>query len=211
MTQVNYLSHGGGVNSTALMLLLIGEGIEFESVFVDHGGDYPETYEYIDYLCGEGFPITTIKPDIEGCSTLPDYCVKYNMRPVRHNRWCTDKFKLRVLKAYFKIPSVVYIGIDYSEKSRAFQKPLKVGIENKYPLVDLQFNREDCINLISKANLRIPPKSCCYLCFNMRKQELIDLRVNHLSLYNSRKSIILNSKRSYAQRHYNILPNFSTH
>jgi len=38
-----YLSHGVGVNSTALMLLLEDEGVEFESVFVDHGGDYPET------------------------------------------------------------------------------------------------------------------------------------------------------------------------
>jgi len=38
----NYLSHGMGVNSTALMLLLADEGIEFESVFVYHGGDYPE-------------------------------------------------------------------------------------------------------------------------------------------------------------------------
>ena len=42
-----YLSFGGGVNSTALMLLLLDEGIEFESVFVNHGGDYPETYEYV--------------------------------------------------------------------------------------------------------------------------------------------------------------------
>jgi len=44
-----YLSHGMGVNSTALMLLLEDEGIEFESVFIDHGGDYPETYEYVNY------------------------------------------------------------------------------------------------------------------------------------------------------------------
>ena len=49
-----YLSHGMGVNSRALMLLLEDEGIEFENVFVNHGGDYPETYEYVIYLKDKG-------------------------------------------------------------------------------------------------------------------------------------------------------------
>ena len=48
----NYLSFGGGVNSVALMLWLIEHDIEFEAVFADHGGDYPETYEYVDMLVG---------------------------------------------------------------------------------------------------------------------------------------------------------------
>jgi len=43
-----YLSHGMGVNSTALMLLLEDQGVEFESIFVNHGGDFPETYEYLE-------------------------------------------------------------------------------------------------------------------------------------------------------------------
>jgi tRNA U34 2-thiouridine synthase MnmA/TrmU len=31
----NYLSFGGGVNSVAMMLLLLDEGIEFEAVYVN--------------------------------------------------------------------------------------------------------------------------------------------------------------------------------
>lgn len=43
-TQVKrYLSYGGGVNSTALLLLMHDEGLDFEAVFVDHGTDYPQT------------------------------------------------------------------------------------------------------------------------------------------------------------------------
>ena len=93
-----YLSHGMGVNSTALMLLLEEWGIEFESVFVDHGGDYPETYEYLDYLQNQGYEITVIKPEVEGCNTILEYCRKYRIIPSFHFRWCTDKFKLRPLK-----------------------------------------------------------------------------------------------------------------
>ena len=44
----NYLSFGGGVNSVAMMLLLLDQKQEFESIFVDHGTDWPETYEYFD-------------------------------------------------------------------------------------------------------------------------------------------------------------------
>lgn len=59
-----YLSHGMGVNSTALMLLLLDKGQKFESFFIDHGGDYPETYEYLGYLLGQGYDITVLKPNV---------------------------------------------------------------------------------------------------------------------------------------------------
>ena len=52
----NYLSFGGGVNSVALMLWLIDHGIEFEAVFSNHGGDYPETYDYLDMLLDKDCP-----------------------------------------------------------------------------------------------------------------------------------------------------------
>ena len=116
-----YLSHGMGVNSTALMLLLEEWGIEFESVFVDHGGDYPETYEYLDYLQNQGYEITVIKPEVEGCNTILEYCRKYRIIPSFHFRWCTDKFKLRPLKQYIEVPSIMFLGIDNGEQKRAFK------------------------------------------------------------------------------------------
>jgi len=36
-----YLSYGGGVDSTAMMLMLLDQGEEFEAIFVDHETDYP--------------------------------------------------------------------------------------------------------------------------------------------------------------------------
>lgn len=35
----NYLSFGGGVNSTALYLLMQEMEIDFEAVYIDHGAD----------------------------------------------------------------------------------------------------------------------------------------------------------------------------
>ena len=45
-----YLSFGGGVNSTALMLWLLDQGIDFEAVYADHGCDWPETRAYVAML-----------------------------------------------------------------------------------------------------------------------------------------------------------------
>ena len=47
-----YLSFGGGVNSTALYILLEQEGMEFEAVFAHHGADWPETYGHIQRAQG---------------------------------------------------------------------------------------------------------------------------------------------------------------
>ena len=56
----NYLSFGGGVNSVALYLYLRDMGTEFEAVFVDHGGDYPGTYDYVK-MFSEKYPLTILK------------------------------------------------------------------------------------------------------------------------------------------------------
>lgn len=34
----------------------------------------------------------------------------------------------------------------------------------KYPLIDLRLTRQDCINIIQRAGLPVPPKSSCWFC-----------------------------------------------
>jgi len=203
-----YLSYGGGVNSTALMILLKERGEKFESVFVDHGGDYPETYEYVEYLQGEGFPVTILKPKTERCSTIEEYCLKYGIKPLRQMRWCTDKFKLRPLREYIKAPAICFIGIDNGEKSRAYKKPLKEGITNKYPLIEHGIDREGCIKIIRKAGLKIPKRSGCWFCPFATKKEIAELKTNYPDLFRRRKRIIETANIKYAERNYNLLSNF---
>lgn len=184
----NYLSHGMGVNSTALMLLLEDEGIEFESVFVNHGGDYPETYEYADYLKSKGFEITVIEPPVYcGCTTIEQYIRKYNFLPSVFARWCTEHFKVIPFLKYISTPAVVYLGYCYDEKERAERRTKKHRKENDttyvYPLIDTKLNRNGCIALIKKHNLKVPPRSTCYFCPFQSKQQIRDLFLHHQDLY----------------------------
>ena len=180
-----YLSFGAGVGSTALMLHLLDQGKEFETLFVDHETDLPETYEFVDYLQEQGYPITIIKPNYEGHSSLYEYCKFRKFLPSIYLRWCTYRFKLQPMWKYVKRPCVMYIGISYDEKHRATnsRKP-PTKIENKYPLIEEQITRQGCLEIIKARGIRTPIKSGCWLCPFQSPQQLIWLFSNHKELFN---------------------------
>jgi len=200
-----YLSHGMGVNSTALMLLLEDEGIEFESIFVNHGGDYPETYQYLTYLQNCGFEITEILPNVEGSySSLYDFCFDKKIIPFRRFRWCTEKFKVIPFLNYIETPCICYLGFDIGEKKRAFSRKAKRKKERdviyKYPLIDAKMNRKDCVNLIQTSGLKTPPKSGCFFCPFMRREEIRAMYLHHCDLYEKAKLLELNCRERNGDR-----------
>lgn len=187
-----YLSFGGGVNSTALLLLLTDRGEEFETVFVNHGGDYPDTYKYVDYLRDQGFEITEIIPNYRGCNTLYDYCIQRKIIPVAQFRWCTQHFKIVPYYDYIKsnLPCKSFIGFDAGEerrvernKTRKFRYKIEHQIKNEYPLYDSKIDRDGCIDLIKEHGLKVPPKSGCYFCPFQTKNEYRQLFLRHPNLF----------------------------
>jgi len=184
-----YLSHGMGVNSTALMLLLEDFGIEFENVFIDVGVEHPETYEYLEYLQEQGYEITILKPNVEGFDNLYEYCKHRRIVPGQFQRWCTDKFKIRTLREYIQTPAISFIAIDSGEQHRAFKKPIKQGVIHAYPLIDYRIDRRKCIKIIKEHGLKVPRKSGCWLCPFATKSEIRQLYLNYPDLYEKRKEI----------------------
>lgn len=195
-----YLSFGAGVNSTALMLLLEHDGGDFETVFVDHGGDYPETYEYIRYLQKLGHSITVVKPNVGGCSTIEEYCTKYKILPSIWIRWCTEKFKITPITKYFEKPCVCFVGIDAGERNRVIKKYRQragKGVEIRYPLLEQGITREECKRIIARAGLKIPRRSGCWLCPYMNRREVRKLYIEYPNLYERRKHLEEINPRGY--------------
>lgn len=183
----SYLSFGGGVNSVAMMLYCLDEGWIFESVFVDHRTDWPETYEYLEifqsWLFKNGHkPITVLRPKISGYQNLYDYCWHYELIPSFMFRWCTDKFKIRPILRYYKKPCISMLGIDIGESKRAKLSKVK-NVENKFPLIEAEMNREDCIKYIKRHSLPIPAKSGCFICPYQKVREWVKLESKHPDLF----------------------------
>lgn len=182
MSMKKYLSFGGGVNSVALYLMMEQMEEEFEAVFVDHGGDWPETYEYLNYFVGTGRKVTVLKPLVAGFRNIYDYYYENKWVPSIMKRDCTYKFKLQPFYKYSEKPCFVMLGIDAGESHRARINTRK-GVENRYPLIEHEIDRAGCKDLIKKAGLKVPPKSGCFFCMFQKKSQWRSMRRNRPDLF----------------------------
>lgn len=165
------VSYGGGVNSVAMLLLMIDQGIEFQHViFSDTKGEKPGTYDYnamfSDYLKEKGHPGIT---RISRSGSLYDDCMKQKRLPgIAYGfKSCSENWKRKPFVQYCikndLFPVINYKGIDAGEPSRQrSDRELRERII--YPLVEADMDREDCKAYILKHGLPLPPKSACFFC-----------------------------------------------
>jgi hypothetical protein len=186
-----YLSYGGGVNSTAMMLLLLDEGWEFESVFVDTGAEYPETLGYVTLMQNKGFPVTILTPAVlwtAEWNSLYDYCEAKHVVPSTQHRWCTKAFKIETIQNYIQTPCFMLIGFDTDEAHRA--KPsCSGGVENRWPLLEYEVSRKSCEIIIKAHSLPIPRKSGCFICPFQKRSQWIRQRREHPELFCQAKKL----------------------
>lgn len=194
-----YLSYGGGINSVAMHLLLTNEGYEFESIFIDHECDWPETYEYTKmfkkWLKENGYKnnIKIIKPKfhvrtIRGKKTskiynnIYEYAWDFHILPSRSTRWCTQNFKVEPLHDYFQKPCFNCIGFAADESHRA-NLYTRDGETLRFPLIEHEFTRRKCKEYIKEHGLPIPMKSGCWFCPFQRIDEYRLLYRKHPDLF----------------------------
>ena len=101
------VSYGGGVNSTALVVMLALEGWRGPIVFSDTGAEWPETMEYValfgEWLAERGLELTVLGPEWrKNKEQMPliDYCEHYRVTPFPGARWCTSKWKVQPLQRW---------------------------------------------------------------------------------------------------------------
>ena len=168
------LSYGGGVQSTA-MIFLIKEGKLPKPDIVIHsdtGSEMPYTEEMVLSISkiveemGIPFEIVT---SYHG--RLHEYYFSKKSVPVVGVRSCTTNFKILpqrrkireiVGKGNGKLLAECWLGITTDEATRKIDSELK-WIANKFPLLDLDISREDCIEINKKYGFKVK-KSGCFLC-----------------------------------------------
>ena len=185
-------SYGGGVQSTAALVLAVQERIDFRIFLFCNVGDdseHPATLEYVEkyakpYAAANGIELHELrhirrdgeeetlykKLTREGSRStgIPIY-LEGSGAPGR--RSCTSEFKIRRMAVWQRRhgatkadPCVTGLGISLDEFQRARTDS---GIDTQileYPLIDMRLTRQDCVNIISRAGLPVPPKSSCWFC-----------------------------------------------
>lgn len=197
--EFNVAACGLGVNTVAYLILCTLQGIKFDMIlFSDPGKEQPETYKYIGYLnewlVSNGQPyIQTLYQTFKGERlSIYDDNIRIKSLPsiVYGYKKCSQKFKIQPFEKYLNNRSDVdeywksggivnvFKGIDADEEHRAIVNPNK-KLKNVYPLIESGFGRFECVNLILKTGLRLPPKSACTICPSMKPWEIIELYENN--------------------------------
>ncbi|MCX5410361.1 MULTISPECIES: phosphoadenosine phosphosulfate reductase [Streptomyces] len=185
------ISYGGGVQSTALLVLAARREIDFRTFLFANVGDdseHPATLAYIrevaiPFAARAGLEIHELqrhrrdgatetlmqrlnRPDTR---SIPIPVRMANGAPGRRN--CTADFKIKVIGRWLRQhgasaqhPAEVGIGISLDEIHRANRRRKEAYEEIEYPLLDLGLRRDDCERIITSAGLLVPPKSACFFC-----------------------------------------------
>lgn len=179
------LSFGGGLQTTALVILLAEKRLQVDAVvFADTGAEKPETYwyikSYIQPLLGSvGIEFITVRRSEE---TLYEYCWRRQDIPSIKWRWCTDRWKIRPIR---KITgkALQLIGFSTDEAHRAERQFKRVNVERRFPLIEMGISATDCRQLISDFGWPTPLKSSCFICAYQRLSDWQWLKTNHHDLF----------------------------
>ena len=175
------------MNSTALVVLLAGEGWRGPILYAETGTEWPETDKYVamferDWLAPRGLSITRIGPEWRrGLKRMTriEYCEHYRMTPSPYRRWCTSHWKVEPMQRWCAANGYefadVLLGISADESRRM---PERIR-----PLVDRGIDRNGCARIIADAGLPVPPKSSCYICPFQGQREWRHLWETHRDLY----------------------------
>ncbi|WP_432843850.1 phosphoadenosine phosphosulfate reductase [Dactylosporangium sp. CA-092794] len=206
------ISYGGGVQSTALLVLAATGRIDFPVfLFANVGDDSedPATLAYLDryakpYAAAHGVELHELRRvrrdrTVEtlfgrltrpGSRSLPIPVRMSNGAP--GTRGCTADFKIKVIGRWLKAhgaskaaPAVVGIGISLDEIERVNARRAMPYEQPVYPLLDHDppLRRIDCQRIIRAAGLPIPPKSACWFCPMHRPSTWAEMRRDRPDLF----------------------------
>ena len=179
-------STGGGVQSTAALVLAAQGTIPYKTFIFANVGDKaesPATIKYIDqvlkpYAAEHSIDWVDVSwVDRQGRQRdLYDDLLEQERSinipafmpgGMPGNRKCTEFFKIKPIAKWIKANApgcTLGKGISTDEPHRATPSRESDGYTSAYPLIELGISRADCLVIAKEARLPQPPKSSCWFC-----------------------------------------------
>ena len=179
-------SCGGGVQSTACLVLAAKGLIPYKTFIFANVGDKaesPATIKYIDQVLKpyaekhgiEWIDVAWIdktgrQRDLYNELLTQERSINipaYMPGGMPGNRNCTVSFKIKPIARWIKqnAPNCILgKGISTDEPHRATPSRESDGYTSAYPLIELGLSRSDCLDIARDAGIPQPPKSACWFC-----------------------------------------------
>lgn len=200
-TRFNVLNLGAGVQSSTIALMAaVGEILPMPdfAIFADTQSEPKSVYTWLNWLekqlpfpvhrvtrgnmVNEMMKIRTAKDGRQyTASMIPAFMQSQNGSIGLLGRSCTSEFKIApILKNLRQLCNIKrgeknaqvtqWIGISYDEIQR--MKPSRdKWTQHRWPLIELEMRRHDCITWLKKHGFPEPPRSACVYCpFHSNKE-----------------------------------------
>jgi hypothetical protein len=157
------------------------------AIFADTGWEPRAVYDHLDWLEGKlPFPVHRVTlGNLKDAVTAGGFsAVPFYTTTGLGARQCTYQFKLRPIHKKVrellggKTPkggAEMWIGISYDEMIRMKDSRVKYMV-NRWPLVEREIRRRDCLSWMERNGYPKPPRSACLGCPFKRDSEWRELR-----------------------------------
>jgi hypothetical protein len=102
-----------------------------------------------------------------GVVDIPAFTISNNGNG-QTKRLCTPDWKIAPMRRWLQAnrngePVEMWLGISTDEFQRMRDSDVKY-VTNRYPLIELNMSRKDCVKWLQEHNLEVPPRSACTFC-----------------------------------------------
>jgi hypothetical protein len=169
------ISLGAGVQSTTMALMAIERDTVDCAIFADTGWEPKAVYDHLAWLESYlPFPVYRVSQGNlrDAIINSKFAAVPFYTRTGLGARQCTSNYKLRPL--YRKVRELLggktpkggcemWVGISTDEMIR--MKDARVQyIKNRFPLIEWDMSRNDCLKWMKDSGFKQPPRSACLGC-----------------------------------------------
>lgn len=183
MEILKVLNLGWGVQSwTLAAMVALGELETVDlAIHSDTTWERSATYEFAEqwtpWLANHGVKVVTVRDEAAARGTkvhVPAFTAGEGVHG-QIRRQCTNDWKIQPIRRYIseeldrrglkKSPGIVeqWLGISLDEWHRAKDPDVRY-IQNRYPLLEMEMSRQDCVRWLINHGLPVPPKSSCVFC-----------------------------------------------
>jgi len=198
-------STGGGVQSTACLVLAAQGKIPYDTFIFSNVGDKAESPATIQYLKEVTRPyakkhgikwvdVAWVDRNGKQRDLLDDLMESersinipaFMPGGMPGNRQCTLAYKIKPIAKWIKNNApgcTLGKGISTDEPHRATPSRESDGYTSAYPLIELGISRSDCLLIAKDAGLPQPPKSSCWFCPFKTTDQWVTMRRENPELF----------------------------